>query len=132
MAAYSRMDRINDLLQEEIARLLQREIKDPRIGFVSVIKVKTNKDLKSARVYISVYGEEEVQEQALQGLASAAGYIRSQLFRALSLKTVPKLTFVLDESIAYSARISSLLQELDQQEEISPQDSYEEEEPEEL
>jgi ribosome-binding factor A len=126
------MDRINDLLQEEIARLLQREIKDPRIGFVSVIKVKTNKDLKSARVYISVYGEEEVQEQALQGLASAAGYIRSQLFRALSLKTVPKLTFVLDESIAYSARISSLLQELDQQEEISPQDSYEEEEPEEL
>lgn len=132
MAAYSRMDRINDLLQEEIARLLQREIKDPRIGFVSVIKVKTNRDLKSARVYISVYGEEEVQEQALQGLASAAGYIRHQLFRALSLKTVPKLTFVLDESIAYSARISSLLQELDQQEEPSPQDSYEEEEPEEL
>lgn len=131
MVAYSRMDRINELLQEEIARLLQREIKDPRIGFVSVTKVKTNKDLKNARVYISVYGKEEVQEEALKGLASAAGYIRSQLFRALSLKTVPKLSFVLDESIAYSARITSLLKELEQ-EEFSSQDRDEDEETEEL
>ncbi len=115
MTAYDRMDRINDLLREEIARLLQREIKDPRIGFVSVTKVKTNRDLKNARVYISVYGEKEVQEQALVGLSSAAGYIRNQLFRALSLKTVPKLTFMLDKSIAHSARISSLLRELEEE-----------------
>jgi ribosome-binding factor A len=117
MTAYSRMNRINDLLQEEIARLLLREIKDPRIGFVSITRVKTNKDMRNARVFISIYGEEETQVQALEGLASAAGYIRKQLFRNLSLKTVPKLTFVLDESIAYSDRISSLLRELEQEEE---------------
>jgi ribosome-binding factor A len=111
------MNRINDLLQEEIARLLLREIKDPRIGFVSITRVKTNKDMRNARVFISIYGEEETQVQALEGLASAAGYIRKQLFRNLSLKTVPKLTFVLDESIAYSDRISSLLRELEQEEE---------------
>lgn len=131
MTSFSRMERINDLLKEEIALLLQREIKDPRIGFVSVTRVRTTKDLKNAKVYISVYGDEEAQSQAIQGLDSAAGYIRSLLFKSLSLKTVPKLTFVLDESIAYGARISSLLRELEQEEGRGPSEPSGEEEGEE-
>ena len=113
MTSLDRMDRINELLLEEIARLLQRDIKDPRIGFVSVTRVETTRDLKNARVYVSVFGEETIQAEALEGLSSAAGYIRHNLFRKLSLKTVPTLSFVLDESIARGVHITSLLRDLE-------------------
>jgi ribosome-binding factor A len=109
------MHRVNELLLEEIAQLLQRGIKDPRIGFVSVIRVETTRDLKNARVYVSVYGEETDQAEALQGLSSAAGYIRHQLFRSLSLKTIPNLSFVLDDSIAHGVHIASVLKQLEQE-----------------
>lgn len=108
------MHRVNELLLEEIAQLLQRGIKDPRIGFVSVIRVETTRDLKNARVYVSVYGEEAAQAETLQGLSSAAGYIRHQLFRSLSLKTIPNLSFVLDDSIAHGVHIASVLKQLEQ------------------
>jgi ribosome-binding factor A len=120
------MDRINELLLEEIARLLQKDVKDPRIGrFVSVTRVETNRDLKRARVYVSIYGAELSQTEVLEGLASAASYIRRQLFRNLSLKTVPQLSFVLDDSIARGVRIASILQELERE---SQQDDENEEE----
>lgn len=107
------MHRVNELLLEEIAQLLQRGIKDPRIGFVSVIRVETTRDLQNARVYVSVYGEETDQAEALQGLSSAAGYIRHQLFRSLSLRTIPNLSFVLDDSIAHGVHIASVLKQLE-------------------
>ncbi|MEE9305444.1 MAG: 30S ribosome-binding factor RbfA [bacterium] len=115
MTSPDRMHRVNELLLEEIAQLLQRGIKDPRIGFVSVIRVETTRDLKNARVYVSVYGEETDQAEALQGLSSAAGYIRHQLFRSLSLKTIPNLSFVLDDSIAHGVHIASVLKQLEQE-----------------
>lgn len=114
MTSSDRMRRVNELLLEEIAQLLQRGIKDPRIGFVSVIRVETTRDLQNARVYVSVYGEETDQAEALQGLSSAAGYIRHQLFRSLSLKTIPNLSFVLDDSIAHGVHIASVLKQLEQ------------------
>lgn len=114
MTSPDRMHRVNELLLEEIAQLLQRGIKDPRIGFVSIIRVETTRDLKNARVYVSVYGEETDQAEALQGLSSAAGYIRHQLFRSLSLKTIPNLSFVLDDSIAHGVHIASVLKQLEQ------------------
>ena len=114
MTSSDRMRRVNELLLEEIAQLLQRGIKDPRIGFVSVTRVETTRDLKNARVYVSVYGEETDQAEALQGLSSAAGYIRHQLFRRLSLKTIPTLSFVLDDSIAHGVHIASVLKQLEQ------------------
>ncbi|MCH7646545.1 MAG: 30S ribosome-binding factor RbfA [Nitrospinae bacterium] len=113
MTSLDRMDRVNELLLEEIARLLQRDIKDPRIGFVSVTRVETTRDLKNARVYVSVFGEETIQAEAIKGLSSAAGYIRHNLFRKLSLKTVPTLSFVLDESIAHGVHITSLIRDLE-------------------
>ncbi len=114
MTSSDRMRRVNGHLLEEIAQLLQRGIKDPRIGFVSVTRVETTRDLKNARVYVSVYGEETDQAEALQGLSSAAGYIRHQLFQRLSLKTIPTLSFVLDDSIAHGVHIASVLKQLDQ------------------
>lgn len=115
MTSPDRMHRVNELLLEEIAQLLQRGIKDPRIGFVSVIRVETTRDLQNARVYVSVYGEEAAQAETLQGLSSAAGYIRHQLFRSLSLKTIPNLSFVLDDSIAHGVHIASVLKQLEQE-----------------
>jgi ribosome-binding factor A len=126
MTSPDRMHRINELLLEEIAQLLQRGIKDPRIGFVSVTRVETTRDLKRARVYVSVYGEESAQVEALRGLSSAAGYIRRQLFRSLSLKTVPSLSFVLDESIAHGVHIASVLKQLEQDGREPPEESDEE------
>lgn len=114
MTSPDRMRRVNELLLEEIAGLLQRGIKDPRIGFVSVTRVETSRDLQQARVYVSVLGEQDAQVEALQGLSSAAGYIRHQLFRRLSLKTIPTLSFVLDESIAHGVHIASVLKQLEQ------------------
>lgn len=114
MTSPDRMHRVNELLLEEIAQLLQRGIKDPRIGFVSVIRVETTRDLQNARVYVSVYGEEAAQAETLQGLSSAAGYIRHQLFQSLSLKTIPNLSFVLDDSIAHGVHIASVLKQLEQ------------------
>lgn len=113
MTSPDRMHRVNELLLEEIAQLLQRGIKDPRIGFVSVIRVETTRDLQNARVYVSVYGEEAAQAETLQGLSSAAGYIRHQLFRSLSLRTIPNLSFVLDDSIAHGVHIASVLKQLE-------------------
>lgn len=113
MTSLDRMHRVNELLLEEIAQLLQRGIKDPRIGFVSVIRVETTRDLQNARVYVSVYGEEAAQAETLQGLSSAAGYIRHQLFRSLSLRTIPNLSFVLDDSIAHGVHIASVLKQLE-------------------
>jgi ribosome-binding factor A len=100
-------------VQEEIMGIIQRELKDPRIGFVSVTGVRMSPDLRSARVRISVLGSEEQARETLAGLHSARGVIRHELGRRLeNLKFSPELHFDLDPSIEYSVRISKQLREL--------------------
>lgn len=109
---HSRMERVNELLLSEIARLLLREVKDPRIGFVSLTHVETSKDLGHARVRVSVLGSEEQKEQTLRGLNSAAGFIRGALAKELRLRNIPLLHFVLDDSIERAAHLTHVLHEL--------------------
>lgn len=95
-----RSDRINGLLRQEISVLLSREIKDPRLnGVISITQVQTSSDLRNARVYVSVMGDPQTKEEALNGIRSAATFLRRSLRDRLKLRYVPFLKFALDESI---------------------------------
>ncbi len=108
--ASNRIGRINEEILRELAALIPT-VKDPRVtGLISVTAVETSTDLKYAKVYISVLDESD-RAQALKGLKSAAGYLRRELGRALSLRNTPELLFVSDESIDKGARILSMLRD---------------------
>ncbi len=105
--------RINVEVQKELSNLISREIKDPRINpMTSVVSVEVSPDLKTAKVYISVLGDEESKNATRQGLKSAASFIRGQLAKKLNLRNTPELTFMLDNSIEYGVRMSKLIDEV--------------------
>lgn len=105
---FSRGQRIGDLIQRELAVLLQTEIKDPRIGLVTVNEVKVSRDLAFADVYFTMLPEENA-EQGVEVLTRAAGFLRSQLARVLSTRTTPRLRFHYDHSIENGARMSKVI-----------------------
>ena len=104
--------RINDEVQRALAAIV-REVKDPRISpLTSVTGTEVAPDLKTCRVYVSVYGDETAGEKTMEGLKSAAGFIRSELARKVNLRNTPQLTFVLDDSIAYGVAMSHRIDEV--------------------
>jgi len=108
-----RIDQVAGQVRQEVMEIIQRNLKDPRIGFVSITSVRMSPDLRQARVRVSVYGEQEEQEETLRGLNSAKGLIRHELGRRLSnLRFSPDLHFELDPSIEYSVHISKRLREV--------------------
>jgi ribosome-binding factor A len=107
-----RLDRVNRLIREEISLLLQRELKDPRLGFVTVTEVETSRDLRSAKVFVSVLGDEAKWAASLAALLSARGFIRSWLRQHLDLRVTPELDFRPDRSMEHAARIQELLSRL--------------------
>jgi ribosome-binding factor A len=113
MHPYKRSDRLGDLILEEVSDLMAREIKDPRIGFITFTRVDMSDDLRYAKVYVSVIGSPPEKERTLQGLSSATGYIRRHLGKALHLRYTPEITFLLDESLERGAKIAQLLRQLD-------------------
>ena len=95
-----RTDRINGLLRQEISQLLSREIKDPRLnGVISITQVQTSSDLRNARVYLSVMGDSDAKKSALDGIQSAAAFLRRELRERLKMRYVPFLKFALDDSM---------------------------------
>ena len=111
-----RVDRINGLLREEISKLLLREIKDPRLsGLLTITQVKTSSDLRNAKVYISGMGNDEANTAALQGIQSAATFLRKQLRERLRLKYVPFLTFEIDDSMETADHIFRLMDQARQE-----------------
>ena len=107
-----RPTRVGELLQAEIAQLLLRQLKDPRLSMVTISRVEVSADLRHACIYISRIGSEAEQRAALQGFEHAAGFIRGQLGKLLKLRYTPELTFKLDTTIAYGVRISRILHDL--------------------
>ena len=103
---------MNQLIREEISHLVQRELKDPRLGFVTVTEVDVAKDLRTAKVYVSVLGSEAQWKASLEALESARGFIRSWLLPRLRLRSVPHLTFHPDRSMAHAAHIQTVLEGL--------------------
>ena len=109
-----RINSVNSLLKKEISDLIHRQVKDPRINdFVSIIDIKTSRNLQNSTVYFSVIGDEKAQKNALKGLRSASGFIQNQLRKNLNLKYIPSIQFKLDQSLDQAEKIMTLLDSID-------------------
>jgi len=104
-----RPEQVAETLRQVITDALAREVRDPRVGFVTVTGVLVSSDLSHARVMVSLPGEEADKDRALEGLHSAAGFLRSRAARALTTRSVPELHFELDRGLEHAARINQLL-----------------------
>jgi ribosome-binding factor A len=109
MKTYKRAERVKHLIQEEISRILQIDVKDPRLSFVTVTNVKLTDDLREARVFVSFMKGDTEREAVLSGLQRATGYIRGELGRRLKLKYTPSIKFFVDDSWDKQERILNLL-----------------------
>mgnify|MGYP000574964305 CR=1 FL=1 len=109
--AGTRQERVAEALREEISALLS-ELKDPRVGFASITRVEMSSDLRHARVYVSVLGDEARKKATMEGLRSATGYIRSEVGRRVRLFRTPEIAFHLDESLEKGARVLKLIEEV--------------------
>jgi ribosome-binding factor A len=107
-----RPEQVAETLRQVITDALAREVRDPRVGFVTVTAVLVTNDISHARILVSVPGDEADKTRALEGLQSAAGFLRSRAARALTTRTVPELHFELDRGLEHAARISELLNDI--------------------
>lgn len=105
--------RINEEVMRELSQIIRGEIKDPRINpMTSVVAVEVAPDLKTAKAYISVLGDEKSQKDTLAGLRSAEGFIRRELARSINLRNTPEINFILDQSIEYGIEMSRKIDEI--------------------
>lgn len=112
MKKNNRLIRISDEIKKEVAEIIRSEIKDPRISVItSVIKVDTTNDLKHAKIYVSVLGNDKEKNEVLEGLKNAKGFIRREIARRINLRNTPELNFILDTSLEYSDKIARLINE---------------------
>ena len=124
-----RIYRISEEIKREISNIIQNDLKDPRLPeFVSVLSVDTTRDLRYAKVYVSVYGNEEEKKKAMEGLKNAAGFIRREIGQRIKLRYTPELLFEKDDSIEKGIYMSSLINKVIEDEESrKPSDESEDE-----
>lgn len=115
--ARNRTGRVGEQIKKELSVLIQSELKDPRIGFITVTGVEVTPDLSQAKVYLSVFGDDEKKNESLKGLEKANGFLRTELGKRIRLRHTPELIFKIDESIAYGSRIEKLLGEISHEDE---------------
>jgi ribosome-binding factor A len=108
---FSRSRRVGEQIQRELAELVQRELKDPRLGMVTISAVEVSKDLSVAKVFFTVLNPGHDPEQTLRGLSHAAGFLRRELGHRMKLRVVPELRFQYDRSIEDGSRLSALIDE---------------------
>ena len=106
---FSRTKRVGDQMQRELALLIQTQIKDPRVGMVTVTAVEVTKEYEHASVYITTLGDVKVSEESLAVLNQASGFLRTQLGKRLSLRRIPQLSFISDTSISTGRHLSDLI-----------------------
>ena len=120
--------RVNVEVQKVLSSLISRELKDPRINpMTSVVSVEVAPDLKTAKVYISVLGDEASKESTRLGLKSAASYLRGQLAKELNLRNTPELTFIIDKSIEYGVNMAKLIDEVNKNNRSDDEESFDNE-----
>ncbi len=108
-----RIERLNNLIRQEISELLQRQVKDPRLSnFVAVTEVSITSDLKSAKVFVSHMGSEEEKQETLSVLTAASGFFRNELSRRLKIRRIPEISFQWDNSIERGAQLLQLIDEV--------------------
>ena len=111
---------VGELLREELTDIIRREVKDPRVGFMSITRVDLPADLRSARVYVSVLGTDEERQATLTALRSAAGFIRHHLKPRLRMRQIPDLEFRDDRSMEYADEIARTLRDLEGEQDRAP------------
>ena len=111
---FSRASRLADQIQRDLSEVIRTELKDPRVGMVTITAVEVSRDLSHARVFVTSLAGVQAMEESLRALQHAAGFLRSRLAHSLSLRTVPELQFAYDESIERGARLSRLIDEANQ------------------
>lgn len=111
-----RAEKVQEFIQQEVSKIILTEMKDPRIGFVTITNVEVTNDLRHAKIFVSLMGSDEQKANTWQGLKSALGFIRSEIGKRMRLRFVPELSLHLDESLEYSAHIQKLLTTIKQEE----------------
>ncbi|WP_040948717.1 30S ribosome-binding factor RbfA [Gorillibacterium massiliense] len=112
--AKNRTGRVAEEIKKELSRIIQQELKDPGIGFLTITGVEVTNDLSQAKVFLSVLGSEEQKESTLRALARGTGFLRSELGKRIRLRVMPELLFKLDTSIDYSMHIEELLHKINE------------------
>lgn len=107
-----RVERLRELIKSELGLILQRDIKDPRIGFVSVTDVEVSNDYSHVKIFVSIMGDNETKRLAMEGLESAKGFIRTELGRRIRMRHTPEVHLIADNSIEYGSKIFQLLEEV--------------------
>ena len=112
----SRVERVAELIREEISEILREDVSDPRVGFVSITRVDISPDLENAKVFVSILGNEEKKKESMKGLNSATGFIRGKLGHLLELRLVPEIKFVRDDSLERGSRVLGIISRLEKEE----------------
>jgi ribosome-binding factor A len=107
-----RPEQVGEIVRQVLAEAIAREVRDPRIGFITVTRVMVSGDLSHADVYVMAQGEEPERLKAIEGLKSAAGFLRGRIAKALATRTIPELHFLLDRGLEHAARINAVLADL--------------------
>lgn len=109
-----RTEKIQEFIKEQVSEIIQQMVKDPRIGFVSITDVEVSADLRHAKIFVSVLGDETAKTGTMAGLGSAQKFIRGELGRRLQMRYTPEIMFKLDSSIERGSRITSLIRDVSQ------------------
>ncbi len=112
-----RVEKVQEFIKKEASEIILRELKDPRIGFVTVTGVECTGDLREAKIYVSIMGSEQQIKDSWQGLQSSLGFIRREIGKRIRLRFTPEISFELDKSLDYSAHIQELLIKIHKEEE---------------
>ena len=104
-----RVEKVQELMKQEVSQIILRELKDPRIGFVTVTSVECTGDLREAKIYVSLMGNEQQVKDCWAGLTSSLGYIRREIGKRIRLRFTPEISLAIDKSLDYSAHIQELL-----------------------
>jgi len=112
MTQHKRAERVGDLIKKEISQIIQYELKDPGIGFVTITAVELSGDLKHARIFYSVLGDENAKEESSSALKRACGFIQHEIGKRLRLRYTPEICFLFDTSVEYGAHIETLIKKI--------------------
>lgn len=116
-----RLSRLSEQMKKEISNIIQNEIKDPRVPMLtSVVAVDVTKDLRYAKVFVSVFGDEDAKSKCIEGLKSASGYIRKEVGSRMNIRYIPELIFEIDRSIEYGMHIDKVIKEMKKNNDTSP------------
>jgi ribosome-binding factor A len=111
----SRADRLAELIKEEISRIIREDISDPRIGFISITDVDVSPDLKNAKIFVSILGNEDNKKEGMEGLQSATKFIRGKLSPLINTRIMPEIKFIRDDSLEKGSKVLNIISRLEKQ-----------------